>query len=231
MIKQPNIVIFFTDQQRADTVGACGSVNNATPNLDKMAESGVTFMNNFTCQPVCGPARSCLMSGKYATRTGCYKNGIALPVDCDTVAKKLNRIGYKTAYVGKWHLATTKGQFDNHRKPIPEELRGGFKDYFTGSDSLESTSHPYEGYVFDKDKNKITFNKYRVDAITDYALDYINEQKKQEPFFMIISHLEPHHQNDYHRYVGPYGSKEEFKDAVLPYDLKGMGDYKKNYAD
>ncbi|HOB23202.1 MAG TPA: sulfatase-like hydrolase/transferase, partial [Bacillota bacterium] len=62
----PNIVFFFTDQQRWDTAGCYGQELNITQNLDQLAADGVRFENAFTCQPVCGPARACLQTGKYA---------------------------------------------------------------------------------------------------------------------------------------------------------------------
>ena len=66
---KPNILFFFTDQQRWDTIGCYGQKLNISPNLDKLAKEGVLFKNTFTCQPVCGPARSCIQTGKYATET------------------------------------------------------------------------------------------------------------------------------------------------------------------
>ena len=72
-MKKPNIIFILSDQQRPDTCGCYGQELNVTPNLDKMGGEGVLFTNAFTCQPVCGPARSCLQTGKYATETMCYK--------------------------------------------------------------------------------------------------------------------------------------------------------------
>lgn len=67
---RPDIVVFFTDQQRWDSVGAYGQPLPVTPNLDRMAAEGVRFKYAFTCQPVCGPARACLQTGRYATEVG-----------------------------------------------------------------------------------------------------------------------------------------------------------------
>ena len=90
---RPNILFFFSDQQRWDTVGAYGAPPGTpeqpldlTPNLDRMAAEGVRFEHAFTCQPVCGPARACLQTGQYATEVGCFRNGIALPQDATTIA-------------------------------------------------------------------------------------------------------------------------------------------------
>ena len=63
-MNRPNIIFYFSDQQRWDTLGCYGQSLNVTPNLDRLAKEGVLFENAFTCQPVCGPARACLQSGK-----------------------------------------------------------------------------------------------------------------------------------------------------------------------
>lgn len=96
-----NIVFYFSDQQRWDSVN-----NEFTPNLAQLADEGVLFENNFTCQPVCGPARACLQTGIYATQNGCWKNGISLPGTVTPLAHYFNEAGYQTAYIGKWHLGS-----------------------------------------------------------------------------------------------------------------------------
>ena len=74
--KKPNVIVFFTDQQRWDTTGLHGNPMGLTPHLDRLAREYTHAAHSFTCQPVCGPARSCLQTGLYATTTGCYRNGI-----------------------------------------------------------------------------------------------------------------------------------------------------------
>lgn len=229
---KPNIIVFFSDQQRYDTVGCYGQELDITPNLDYMASEGVKFENAFTCQPVCGPARSCMQTGKYATQTECFINDIGLKEDEETIAKILNEEGYETAYVGKWHLASTHNECDYSTSPVPKNKRGGYKDYWMASDILEFTSHGYDGYVFDKDNNKVEFEGYRADKITDFALDYLDNRNKEKPFLLFLSHIEPHHQNDRKDYEGPIGSKDKFKDYNIPKDLKDIdGDYEKFYPD
>jgi arylsulfatase A-like enzyme len=232
MNNSPNIIFFFSDQQRWDTVGCYGQKLNITPNLDKMAEEGVKFEYAFTCQPVCGPARACLQTGKYAAEIGCFTNGIALPLNENTIAKMFNKAGYETAYVGKWHLASNDERCDFRTKAVPPERRGGYKDYWMAADVLEFTSHGYDGYVYDKDMNRVDFKGYRPDCITDFALEYLRNKNSEKPFFMFLSHIEPHHQNDRNRYEGPDGSKERFKDYEVPADLEGTkGDWIENYPD
>lgn len=152
--KKPNIVVFFTDQQRWDVTGASGNPIGLTPNFDKMAARGAYLENFFTCQPVCGPARSCLQTGMFATQTGCWHNGIPLDRnDPDTLAKLLKRGGYDTAYIGKWHLATTG------TRPVPPEQRGGY-DYWLASDVLEFTSDAYDVKMYDTNERAVHLPGY-----------------------------------------------------------------------
>lgn len=226
-MKKPNIVFYFSDQQRWDTVNP-----QVTPNLCQLAEEGVKFENNFTCQPVCGPARACLQSGQYATQIGCYYNGVSLPEDTKTLAHYFNEAGYQTAYIGKWHLASDRViGLHCESKPIPKKRLGGYQ-YFRGSDVLEFTSHGYDGYVFDQDGNKIDFKGYRADCINDFALEYLDKCSKDKPFFMFVSQLEPHHQNDHHKIEGYKETVEKYKDYPIPDDLKFLsGSYDKDYPD
>ena len=88
---------------------------------------------------------------------------------------------------------------------------------------LEFTSHGYDGYVFDENNNRIDFKGYRADCINQFALDYLDQYAGEKPFFMTVSQIEPHHQNDHNHYEGPNGSKQRFADFVLPEDLKALG--------
>ena len=67
--KRPNVIVFFTDQQRWDTTGIHGNPLDLTPNFDRLARAGTDVHASITCQPVCGPARACLQTGLYATET------------------------------------------------------------------------------------------------------------------------------------------------------------------
>jgi arylsulfatase A-like enzyme len=236
--KKPNILFILSDQQRWDTVGCYGQALDVTPNLDRMAAEGVRFENAFTCQPLCGPARACIQTGKYATEIGVIRNGAALPLDELTIAHHLSGAGYEVGYIGKWHLASNHSlegpDLDFREKPVPPERRGGYKDYWLASDALEYTSHGYDGHMFNANMEAVHFpeGRYRVDAQTDWVLDYLGTQDRQRPFFLFVSYLEPHHQNDHNQYEGPVGSKERFKDFAVPGDLVGTGgDWRKSYPD
>ena len=232
-MQRPNILFYFTDQQRWDTCGCYGQRLPVTPRLDELAARGVRFDRAFTCQPVCGPARSALQTGLYPTQTGCFVNGIALPPDVPTLAEAFHRGGYATAYVGKWHLASTDGVDDFQTAPIPPERRGGWRDYWVASDVLEFTSDGYGGHMFRADGSRYEFRKYRADGVTDAALEYLRGPRdRAQPFFLFLSHIEPHHQNNHHRYEGPEGSRERFDGYDVPPDLAGTGgNWRENYPD
>lgn len=223
-----NIVFYFTDQQRADTCGCFGQPLNITPNLDRLAAEGVKFDYAYSPQPVCGPCRALFQTGKYPTETGCFRNNVMLPGNVKTLANYIEEAGYETAYIGKWHLASDgeleKAPVIDHTiTAIPKELRGGYTGFWRTADVLEFTSHGYDGYVFDENNRRIDFKGYRPDCITDMALEFFDARDKNKPFFMTISQIEPHHQNDHNHYEGPLGSKERFKNFVLPEDLAVLG--------
>ena len=226
---KPNILFYFTDQQRADTLGCYGQKLDISPNLDRLAAEGVLFENAFTAQPVCGPCRALFQTGRYPTEINCCRNGQPLPEDIKTLADYMEEEGYDNAYVGKWHLASYRENYtdppviDYETSAIPLKRRGGYRGFWRVSDVLEATSHGYDGYVFDENMQKREFKGYRADCITNFAIEYLDQYKGEKPFFLTISHIEPHHQNDRGRYEGPEGSKERFADYDLPEDLKALG--------
>jgi arylsulfatase A-like enzyme len=210
---RPNVIVFFTDQQRWDTTGLGGNPLDLTPNLDRAAQQGTNVPLAFTPQPVCGPARSVMMTGRYATATGCYRNGIPLPPDARTVAHHFRTAGYNTGYIGKWHLA---GQ-----DPVPPDQRGGY-DYWLASNLLEFTSDSYDTVMYDNDGQPVRLPGYRVDALTDAAIRYVNN-RQDAPFFLFISYLEPHHQNHIDDYPPPDGYRERYTGRWTPPDLAALG--------
>lgn len=234
---RPNIVMYFSDQQRADTCGCYGQKLDITPNLDQLAKEGIKFENAFSAQPVCGPCRAMFQTGKWPTEIGCFRNNIMLPSDVKPLGEYMEEAGYETAYIGKWHLASDgeleqKPTIDHTITAIPQELRGGYTGFWRASDVLEFTSHGYDGYIFDENNNRIDFEGYRCDCLTDMALEFFDQRNEEKPFFMTISHIEPHHQNDRNCYEGPIGSKEKYKDYEAPVDLAALGgNYREEYPD
>ena len=226
---RPNIIFYFSDQQRWDTLNS-----TLMPNVWELGENGVLFSDSYTCQPVCGPARACLQTGQFATENRCYWNGIALKENTKTLADYFNENGYDTAYIGKWHLASDRYPgvgVHCEKTAVPRERQGGYK-YWRAADILEFTSHGYDGYVFDENGKKIDFTGYRADCINDFAVEYINNHNREKPFFMFVSQLEPHHQNDRGHFEGPTNMIDKFRNYPLPEDLVFLnGNYKDEYPD
>ncbi|MCZ8515350.1 sulfatase-like hydrolase/transferase [Paenibacillus filicis] len=213
MTDQLNVIVFFTDQQRWDTTGVHGNPLGLTPNFDRMALRGTHLYHTFTCQPVCGPARSCLQTGMYATTTGCYRNSIPLPHENRTLAHYFKDAGYATGYIGKWHLAS--------HEPVPEEERGGYEEWLAAN-LLEFSSDAYDTVLYDNDNREVRLPGYRVDAQTDAAIRYI-DRHQSEPFFLFLSYLEPHHQNHTDNYPAPDGYEEMYTSRWMPPDLQALG--------
>ncbi|HVU46497.1 MAG TPA: sulfatase-like hydrolase/transferase [Terracidiphilus sp.] len=219
--RKPNIVIYHSDQFRWDFLGANGlNSSTRTPNLDALAAEGTNFNHAVTNQPVCAPSRSVMITGRYASETGVWRNGFGLNPDLPTIATELRKAGYTANYIGKWHMAPGKNMPGGTQGPVKLEQRGGFNDLWEASNELEMTTHPYYGTIWDRDNNPIEFkDEYRVDFITDRAEKFLR-QKQEKPFLLLISQLEPHQQNDLHRMVGPMGSAERFINAYVPPDLR-----------
>lgn len=215
MSRKPNVLVFFTDQQRWDTVGVHGNELDVTPNFDRLARVGCFVPNSFTSQPVCGPARSIFQTGRYPTATGCFRNDIPLPEGEQTLADHFGKAGYDTAYIGKWHLA--------EGEPVRKDQQGGY-DYWLASNILEFTSWPYQTTLYDGDGNPHELPGYRVDALADAAIRYIAEPR-DNPFFMFLSFLEPHHQNQHDNYPAPAGYEERLARRATSYppDLGTLG--------
>ena len=211
----PNVIVFFTDQQRWDSAGAHGNPLDLTPNLDLMAQEGTHVAHSFTCQPVCGPARSILQTGMYPTRTGCFRNGIGLPRDARTLAHHFRDGGYTTGYIGKWHLAEAGSG------AVPEAQRGGY-EYWLAANALEFTSDAWDTEVYDGEDRPVNLPGYRVDALTDAAIRYI-DQPREQPYFLFVSYIEPHHQNHRDDYPAPAGYAERYRGRWTPPDLAALG--------
>jgi arylsulfatase A-like enzyme len=213
---KPNIIFFLTDQQRFDTTGVHHNPLGLTPNFDRMAATGTHLYQAFTPQPVCGPARSVLQTGLYATQTTCWRNGIALPHSQKTLAHYFNEAGYQTGYIGKWHLADF-----SVTGPVKEEDRGGYQ-YWLASNVLEFTSDAFRVSMYDNNNQEVRLPGYRVDAVTDAAIRYI-DQHQENPFFLFLSYIEPHFQNTRDDYPAPDGYAEQYTGRWIPPDLAALG--------
>lgn len=218
MACQPNVVIFFSDQQRWDTTGLANCPIELTPNFDYWGSRGTYFPNAITPQPVCGPARACIQTGRFATAigTGCHTNGRPLPTDADTIAKRFVAAGYRTGYFGKWHLAP---HHPSGTEAVDEPHRGGWQTWLAAN-ALEHCSDGYSTTLFNERNEPVSLPGYRVDAITDAAIRFIHEQSSRgQPFLLMVSHLEPHMQNHRDAHPAPAGYEQRYRGRWTPPDL------------
>lgn len=211
--RKPNVVVFFTDQQRWDTTGIHGNPMGLTPNFDRMALEGTHFYHAYTCQPVCLPARAALQTGMYSTQVRCHTNGCSLPTDARTLAHCFNDAGYHTGYIGKWHLCK--------ELVVPKRLRGGYREWL-GANVLEHCSDAYNCVMYDGASKEVKLPGYRVDAQADAAIRFI-DRNQARPFFLFLSFLEPHFQNHRDDYPAPDVYADKYLDPWTPPDLRALG--------
>jgi N-acetylglucosamine-6-sulfatase len=142
---RPNVLVVLLDDLRWDAPGYAGNPHVTTPNIDRLAREGVNFRNAFATTSLCSPSRASLLTGVYAHRHGVTNNFTELPAGLETFPKVLQRAGYTTAYVGKWHMG------EGNDAPRP-----GF-DYFV--------THKGQGKYFDTEFN---FNGERRETVPGY---------------------------------------------------------------
>ncbi len=182
---KPNIVFVLTDQWRAQATGYAGDPNVKTPHLDALAARSINFENAVSVCPVCTPYRASLMTGRYPLSTGMFMNDLYLPSEELCMAEIFKEAGYRTAYIGKWHL-------DGHGRDvfIPRNRRQGF-DYWK---AMECT-HEYNrsSYYAGDDPTKRMWDGYDAYPQTLDAQYYIREQAKgDKPFLLVLSYGGPH---------------------------------------
>ena len=102
--KRPNFLLIITDQQCLDAISAHGNPNVKTPNIDRLVRRGVSFMNSYSTNPVCSPARSSIFTGRMPSETGVISNDRPIADSVVNIGEWLRKDGYETVYAGKWHM-------------------------------------------------------------------------------------------------------------------------------
>lgn len=179
----------MTDTTRKDMLGCYGNANMKTPNLDRLANEGLRYENAYTCQPVCGPARSAIFTGTYPHTNGMTANSIAMGDNVKTIGQRLSDRGIECGYIGKWHLDGSD-YFGNGRCPDGWNSRYWF-DMRTYLDELDEEERrrsrdPREAY-----RPGFPAGFTYAHRCSDRALRYIEEFKDRD-FFLTVSYDEPH---------------------------------------
>jgi len=174
-----NVVIILSDDHRHDfmSVHAGAPAFLKTPGLDRMAAQGAHFRNAFVTTALCSPSRASILTGKYAHKHGVIDNASEVPAGTVFFPERLQKAGYATAYVGKWHMG--------HESDAP---RPGFARWvsFRGQGT-------YFDPVLNVDGRRVEAEGYTTDVLTDYAIEWL-KQRDQRPFFLVLSHKAVHHE-------------------------------------
>ncbi len=181
--QKPNVILVFPDQMRASAMGCSGNSDVLTPNLDRMAAEGA-LLQTYSNTPVCGPARGCILTGQYSHQHGIVTNDLRLRPEKRTVAEEFRDNGYRTGFVGKWHL-------DGGRKQpgyVPSERRQGF-DFWAANEC--SHQHFDSHYFKCNSQEPIPIKRFETEIWFSEALGFI-DKSANDPFFLTIAVGPPH---------------------------------------
>ncbi len=179
--RPPNIVLILTDDQGWGDLSISGNTNLETPNIDRLAEEGVTF-DRFYVSPVCSPTRAELLTGRYHPRGGVYSTstgGERLDADETTIADIFKKAGYATAAYGKWHNGMQAPYHPNAR---------GFDDFYGFCSGHWGN---YFSPMLEHNGTIVKGNGFTVDDFTDHGINFI-EINKDRPFFLYLPYNTPH---------------------------------------
>ncbi len=182
------IVFIMTDTTRFDMLGCYGNRDMKTPNIDALAEDGLRCERAYTCQPVCGPARSSIFTGLYPHSNGSFTNCYPLGANVKTVGQRLRDNGIKTGYIGKWHL--DGGDYfglgecpDGWDEKYWYDMKC-YLDELTDEERLASRNPA-------TNEQGISEEFTYAHRCADRALDFLKENSGDD-FFMVLSLDEPH---------------------------------------
>jgi len=234
-MKKPNVLIFFTDDQRFDTIGAMGNPEIRTPNLDKFVNESIAFRQGHimggTCGAVCMPSRAMLQTGRtvFTLHGEGKKNGGMIPPEHTTMPELFRANGYFTQHIGKWHQdkksfnrayidANSIFSFGNN---IPKRSgwygAGGhyapvLMDYDpTGEYVLEHAFQMEKGMIKKKEIDKnIQNNMHSTDIFCDTALEFLENYDQEKPFYLYTALVAPH---------DPRNAPEKYEEMYSPDDV------------
>ncbi len=208
---------------RAQAMGHTGDPNVRTPNIDRLALEGVNFTQAISGTPLCCPFRGSLVTGRYPHRSTVPGHDYSMDPNMPTVAHAFRNAGYRTCWIGKWHLDGSHEpnpgldfwQYENTKRTriIPPERRGGFEDWW----AYEINNRPFDCWIHTDTKGSM--ESYRVpgfasDGLTDILIDWMKgrvQDEPDQPFFASLS-LEPPH--------NPYTAPAEYMEKYRAADLK-----------
>ncbi len=207
--EKPNIIFILSDDHRYDFMSFNGGPDFLkTPGFDEMANEGVNFQNTFVTTSLCSPSRASILTGMYSHKHKVVDNDSPVPRENIFFPEYLQKNGYETAFIGKWHMGNSS-----------DEPRKGFDKWI---------SFKGQGVYYDPllniDGEHIQREGYITDILTEYAIDYIT-QKREKPFFLYLSHKAVHAM-----FEPAERHKGKFSNVKIPYPST-MANTEENYKD
>jgi len=219
MSKQPNILLLFTDQQRADTIAALGNPIIKTHALDRIANSGVAFTSAYSPSPVCVPARGCMHYGQYPMHTGCYDNAWKMPEDRPSYAEVLTNAGYRTHSVGKCHFRPKEGLRGFQTREIQEEVPARDSDDYThwleqqGWGDLPEPHGVRGEMYYIPQVSQLPAKYHPTQWVGDRSVAFIEQQQSSDtPWMLKSSYVHPHP-----AFAPPWPWHKLYRSYELPY--------------
>lgn len=200
--KKMNIIYIMSDDHSYQTISAYDNRYINTPNIDRIANEGVRFTNNFVANSISGPSRACMLTGKHSHANGFRDNSSTFDGSQQTFPKILRSEGYQTAVIGKWHLTSEPTGFDHSDILIGQGI--------------------YYNAPFITNGKKTKSKGYATNVITDKALEWLeNIRDKNKPFCLLLHHKAPHR-----TWMPDLQDLELFSDKTFPLPDNFYDDYK-----
>ena len=195
----------FSDDHAAHAISAYGSKINTTPNIDRLAREGMLFRNAFCGNAICGPSRATVLTGKHSHANGFMRNGNKFDGDQTTFPKLLQKAGYQTALIGKWHLNSDPQGFDTWQI-LPGQGAYYNPDFLTPEGKTRVEGHCTE-------------------LTTEFALRWLREERDADrPFLLMCQHKAPHRAwRAAQRELALYRDADIPEPATLFDDAAGLG--------
>jgi arylsulfatase A-like enzyme len=211
--RKPNLLYVFSDEHRACSMPGEPFNEAYTPQLERFARQGVTFRHCISNYPVCSPYRAMLLTGRWPYQTGIIDNALQLRSDEVSLGETFRRAGYRTGYIGKWHLSPG----DESGVFIPSgPARQGFEDWHVWANT---NTHFDKSFTFDPDTGeKIQPKGYNASLMTDQGLDFIGRHRA-EPWMLMMSWNPPHP----NFLDAPPEQKERYNPEALKFRPNGGG--------
>ena len=198
--RQPNILFILPDMWRGQALGCMGNPDVRTPNVDRLASEGILFRHTFANTPVCCPARADILTGMYTNKNGMVANDLRLRESEVTLSELLSKAGYRTGYIGKWHL---DGGIRLPGFIPPGPRRHGFQFW-----AANECSHTHFNTQYFRDTDvPIPIKKFEAEAWIDIAIQFLRDSPRNRPFFLMVATGPPHE---------PYGAPEKYMKMYDP---------------